>query len=358
MNRSMPKAARALSQRLPRRRGDLAAFLALLLLAVPLAGRAEPASVSAPVEEHLVAQAGLSIATGMNLVAQFFTLISSGTSCAIALGGNVHSYYANSVAGPGTSSLLNGVYYDTSCLKPFFIDSIEQSSTTLDYLVHTAHFLAPNGALLGVLSLAEQFGSVGSEVVLNGKGTYKAVAGAGAPAVRLGLACSFASVGGNEVLTCQEGIAQDFPALKMALGTINNVILTIHVVGPDIDSVALSGSSAKLVTGKLGGLSLTLSSPTTLAFQGTNQVVGTGTTGGGSPIFSMIQPSTTHWSFNDGQHATKFSISTGNNLHSTGTVVNSTTHATTNLQVDQSGTGTIAYSDKSKAKITNWVLSD
>ena len=184
------------------------------------------------------------------------------------------------------------------------------------------------------------------------------VAGTGEPPVRTGIGCTIAGSGSSYLFSCQEGMAQDFPALKLALGTIANMTLTLSPTGPNSYSVTVSGGSAKLATGKLGGLSITTTSLTSLGFQGQAAVVGSGSLSGASPQFGVIQPAATHWTFNDAQHAIKFSVGTAVNLTSSGKIVASASHATASFEVDGSGTGAITYSDRSKAKITNWTLSD
>ena len=338
---------------------------ALAASALPLMGLL-PASAGPPsqiVEEHLIAQAGLSIGFGMNQAAQFEDTIAGlilGSGCQQSLGNNSTLTTTQGSASYATGPIV--VYFDNACQTPYLTDTLEFTGEVfsgLTTLASTGQLLAPNGAILGAMNVAEHLDDVGpSEAIFNLHGTYKAVAGVGEPPVRIGLACTSNS-GPPLTFACQEGVAQDFPALKMSLGTIANMTMTLTLAGPRNLAVVVSGPSAKLATGKLGRLSIALTSPTTLGFKGPATIVGSGSTSGASPDFGVIYPAGTAWSFNDAQHATKFSITTAADLTSSGKVTDTATHATlATFEVDKSGTGTITYSDKSKAKITNWTLSD
>jgi len=291
-------------------------------------------------------------------LALFFSKFdSANSSCTAGLGDNVFTFGRGLVT-PGGSTLVIGIFYDANCTAPYYTDTFKFApGLGVTGVTGTGEFDAPNGAILGVLSVAQQLKAAGSIAIFGGKGTYKAVAGVGQPPVRTGLACS-ESAGLSATVICQEGVAQDFPALKMALGTVANITFTLTQVSANVVTVQVNGGSAKLATGKLGGLSIAQTSPTTLGFQGPHSVVATGSITGSSPALSVIPPTGTQWTFTDVHHATKFSISTAFDFQSNGKVVNSNAHTTALIKLDKSGTGTIAYSDKSDAKITNWTLGD
>ena len=360
MIRSLLNAVRRSTGGFARARGALALAPALLLLTAPLPSNAAPPSQI--VEEHLVAQAGLSVGFTWSAVAQFFgTLAGTSSTCTPAFGGTNSGTLGLSETAGSTGVFIGTIFFDGACQKPYFVSDLQVpvDGVSFDIIASTAQMLAPNGAVLGVFSQAQEFQSSGSTIFLNSKGTYKAVAGVGQPPVRTGLGCTISSAGASDVFSCHEGVAQDFPALKMSLGTIANITLVLTQISGTKYSVVVSGSTAKLATGKLGGLSITTTGPSSIGFQGQATIVGGGSTSGSSPVFGAIPPASTTWTFNDAPHVTKFSISTASNQTSSGKVIDTTTHATlATFEVDESGTGTITYSDKSKAKITNWTLSD
>ena len=356
MIRSTLNAVRRIAARSSRGYTALAVAPALLLLGGSPAATAAPPSPI--VLEHLVAQAGFSIGFSTDLILQFLVVsqVNNLGDCQPAFSGGNGTLSAEF----GHNSMLLGmmnVYYDAACTLPFFTENLVLVVQNGEIFATTGQYLAPNGAILGVLSQAQEVHGFNSSLSLTGKGTYKAVAGTGQPPIRTAFACIMTTDPVTYAFVCQEGMAQDFPALKLSLGSIVHMNLTLTKVASNQYSASISGSTAKLVTGKLGNLSVTTTSPTTVGFQGPATTVDGGTTSGSSPNIGMGATADTTWAFHD-SHDIKFSASTGFNADSSGTVTNPLTHGSASFNVDPSGTGTITYSDKSKAKITNWTLSD
>jgi hypothetical protein len=114
------------------------------------------------------------------------------------------------------------------------------------------------------------------------------------------------------------------------------------------------------VSGPIGSLKLTNPEPTTLAIEGGTSYAST-TASGSAGAFSLFPPTPTSWMLTDSAHDQQLQISVASNTirNLTLTITRTTTGATLATgALDQSGTGTITYSDGSVAVITNWTLAD
>jgi len=170
--------------------------------------------------------------------------------------------------------------------------------------------------------------------------------------VQLGLWCALSETSN----TCAGGVAQDFPALGIAIGAVSPLTLTLTSV---IAPVTFTGGGTA-VTGPIGSLTLTNPSPTSLVIQGGTPFSSLSASGGAAD-FELFPPTPTSWTLTDAAHDQQFQISVIDNTtrHLSMTIKqisNGTTLATG--AVDQSGSGTITYSDGSIAAITNWTLAD
>jgi hypothetical protein len=126
-------------------------------------------------------------------------------------------------------------------------------------------------------------------------------------------------------------------------------------------SVSFTGSNSKMVTGKLGALKIIAPTDSELAIAGHQTDYGSVTTEGSAAQFSLFPPTPTTWSITDTAHDAKFSIAVLDDVmrNSSGTVKNISHHKVlAHFTVDQSGTGSITYSDGSEAAITSWLLAD
>lgn len=106
--------------------------------------------------------------------------------------------------------------------------------------------------------------------------------------------------------------------------------------------------------------SLTNPSATSLVIHG-GTVYASTTSSGGAAAFTLFPPTPTSWTLTDSGHEPQFRISvvdnTARNLTMTITQLKRGTTLATGA-LDQSGSGTITYSDGSIAVITNWTLAD
>lgn len=147
---------------------------------------------------------------------------------------------------------------------------------------------------------------------------------------------------------------QDFPALGVAFGGV-----TPFSVNASTQSPTFNGSGS-VTTGPVGSLTLTNPSPNSLVVQGGTAYSAT-TASGAAATFELFPPPPTGWTITDVNHDQQCQIALTN--ATTRTLImtitqlsTSTTLATATL--DQSGSGTITYSDGSTAAITNWTVAD
>jgi len=302
------------------------------------------------VAERELAQTGLAVGLASTVLqsqfAMFVQILERSTNCLALTGGG-------SVRWAGGADVA--VYYDAQCTQRYIATNPGTTVTPSGNMVvvaETATYYAPKGATLGTMTLNEtvQYNS-DNTWSLYGLGIFTPVAGAGTP-VQLGLWCSLSETGA----TCAGGVAQNFPALGIAIGAVTPLTLTVSTVNAP---VTFTGSGTAL-TGPIGSLTLTNPSPTSLIIQGGTPYSSI-TTNGGAAAFVLFPPTPTSWTFTDEGHDQQFQISVIDNttreLTMTIKQMSSGITLATGV-VDQSGSGTITYSDGNIAAITNWTLAD
>jgi len=249
------------------------------------------------------------------------------------------------------------LYYDSQCKKPYIATGPGTRETSVAggiNLVETATYYGPSGTAIGALALNETaLVSGDSSFTVSGLGTFKAAtAPPAATPVQLGLSCSL----GQNSTTCAGGIAQDFPQLGVAIGTVAPLSLNVTALN---DPVTFTGNGS-VVTGAIGSLTLTNPSPTSLVIQGGKNFA-TMTATGGAAAFALFPPTPTAWTLTDSAHDQKFAISVvDNTTRNLGVTIKqiSTGATLATGSLDQSGTGTINWSDGTSTAVTNWTLAD
>jgi hypothetical protein len=121
-----------------------------------------------------------------------------------------------------------------------------------------------------------------------------------------------------------------------------------------------SSSGSSLVSGPLGGLQMTSPTPQTLAISG-GTPYGTAAFKGYAGDLVVFIPTPTGWTATDAAHDQQFQVALSDdvNRNFSGSITKISTGVTlTTFTVDRSGTGTITYSDGSKAAVTNWLPAD
>jgi uncharacterized protein YjdB len=308
--------------------------------------------------ERVLAQQGLAIAMASTVLQSQFEVLfaAAGTNqtCQVAPDGS--SY--RKTAGGSTPPMDVSVYYDGACARPYMQEHVTTFTLNagLTHIVAAATYLGPTGTSLGTTTFDESADlSLSGNVVtgsIYGLGTFTPVNGA--PSVSLGLNCTLSAQATS--LPCQGGIVQNLPAFSKAIGSVTSLTVTPsdQAGGP----VTFVGTSV-LTTGSLDGLTLTAPQPQSLVVQGGTQF-GTTSDGGGEGTFSLFPPTPTGWTVSDTGHDQTFTINVASNTvrNLVGTITRISTGAVlATVALDQSGTGTITYSDGTGAAITNWTLA-
>ena len=232
-------------------------------------------------------------------------------------------------------------------------------------IAETATYYGRDGSNIGTLTLKETaLASDAGAVNVFGLGIFTPVGGAKTP-VQLGLYCGFASIS-STTAQCAGGIAQNFPALGLAIGAVTPLALKLEAPPPLLKlgaptkgGVTFTGGGAA-VTGPIGSLTLTNPSATSLVIKGGTPYTTT-TSSGGAAAFSLFPPTPTSWVLTDSAHDQQFQISVVDNTvrNLVLTILQMSTGTTlASGALDQSGSGTITYSDGSTAAVTNWTLAD
>lgn len=305
-----------------------------------------------------VTQEGLAIALASNVLQGQLLLVDAATSdgvepgCQTLPGGGGH--IVTNASGPDSArQVADTVYYDSACTRPYMnmtaTVAISNGDSTATAKVD---YVGASGAALGTMT-TDAHADLGSGIDLEGLGTFTP-AGGGTP-VSLGLACQFVD---DHHLNCQGGIAQDFSALRVAIGSITPLSLTI---GDDLpDPITFTGSSNSTATGALGSLSIGSPDRTNLAIQGATPAAGSTTSTGQAHGFVPFPPTPTGWTVTDTAHDVAFKLDLVDDTSRalTGTVTRaSTQQSLATLSLDQSGTGTITYAGQKAAPITSWLLT-
>ncbi|MEO8480048.1 MAG: Ig-like domain-containing protein [Gemmatimonadota bacterium] len=318
-----------------------------------------PNPAASLLEQRVLAQQGLAIALASTVLqSQIYTLVAvSGAdpdNCLALPGGGAMRIPPNADQVPAVVSF----FFDGACTRPYMVETVTQNTVVGDtyHLIANAVYTGPTGTLLGSIAFDEtarhiDFANNILTGTVNGLGVYTSPSGA--PSVQLGLNCDFGASGHN-IGVCQGGIAQNFPGLNTALGSVATLGLDSTAAGV----LNFTGSSA-LRSGGLNQLTLTQPTATTMVITG-GSAYGSATGSGGAASFSLFPPTPTGWSVTDAANDMVFTISLVDNATRTLTatlkrVSSGVTLAT--LALDQSGTGTITYSNGLVAAVTSWMLS-
>jgi len=316
----------------------------------------------AAVAERVLAQTGLSIALANNVLFSqpvlFFGVVLPQGICGSWPDGTGSMSSGGNTAFPMTSTF----YYDTNCTQPYIAYEVTAATPLneggdpddLDALLSvTATYYGLSGTNLGAMTLTLTIDATNN--VVSGVGVFTPAAGLKTP-VQLGLYCD-----NDPTAPCVGAVAQNFPALDLAIGAVTTLDLAYvpNALGNNSKAIAFSGGGSP-VTGPIGSLTLTNPSETSLVMQG-GTVYTSITASGGAAEFDLFPPTPTSWTVTDTVHDEQFQISViddatrSSNLTikqiSTGNTLASGT-------VDRSGTGTITYSDGSFSPITAWTLAD
>jgi hypothetical protein len=218
----------------------------------------------------------------------------------------------------------------------------------------TATYYGLDGAVVGSLTLKET-AVVGTDSdTVYGTGVFTP-AGGGQTPVQVGLYCTFSP---SLNAPCGGGIAQDFPALGIAIGVTPT--LQLDMSGASFTSPVTMTGSGSPVTGPLGSLTLTIPSRTSLVIEGGKTFTSLAITGGVAGL-ELFPPTPTSWTVIDSEHDEQLQISLNDNTTRalTLTITQVSTGATLAAgTIYHSGSGTITYSDGTTSAIANWTVAD
>jgi hypothetical protein len=256
------------------------------------------------------------------------------------------------------------VYYDNACNSPYIVAAGTLTKTTLtngnvqDRIVETATYYGTSNSVIGTLSLNEvALNDMSANTIqLSGLGVFTPASGAKTP-VQLGLYCTIPSTAAP--FPCAGGIAQDFPALGIALGSVTPLTLTVDTTAPG-QPVSFTGTSSTVDQGAIGSLTLTAPSSTSMVVTGGTALTSY-SSAGGAAAFSLFPPTPTSWTLTDATGNLKLQVSVVDNTTRNLTVVITQTPSGTTMAtgtLDKSGTGTITYSDGTSAAVTSWTLAN
>ena len=304
------------------------------------------------IAQHALAETGLAIGQASTVLQSqltiAFALLEKESYCTVLPGGG------SVRTGGGNTSAT--VYYDNTCTKPYVATGTGLTKTASNnqlVIGETATYYSLTGTVIGTMAITETT-IVGTNTTnVYGVGLFTAAFGAQTP-VQLGVYCTVTPSSGS----CAGGIAQDFPALGVAIGAVTP--LTLAVDGNNQDAPVTFTGGGSTVTGPLGSLKLTNPSATSLVIQG-GTALGTTTCSGGAAEFVLFPPTPTAWTLADAAHDQTFSISVVSNTvrNLTFTITQISTGATLATgAIDQSGSGTLTYSDGTTVTVTNWALAD
>jgi hypothetical protein len=297
------------------------------------------------VVERALAQTGLGIGLASTVLQSQFAMLQrffyKSTACTQLTGGG-------SVQWTGSGSMAT--YYGY-CTQPYVVTSPSTTVTAADNQLtvsETATYYGLSGTILGTLTLNESVLAGDTAWNVYGLGVFTPATGARTP-VQLGLSCTL-----SDNSTCAGGVVQDFPALGMAIGAVSPLTLS----GSDATGPVSFTGPGSVYTGPIG--SLTLTGTTSLVVQGGTPFASIAISGSAG-AFELFPPTPTSWTLADSAHDQQLQISVIDNTTRNLTITikevsTGITLATGTL--DQSGTGTITYSDGSIAAITNWTLAD
>jgi hypothetical protein len=321
-----------------------------------------PSQAGALLEQRVLAQQGLAIALAS-------TVLQSQLSVLVTLaegGDNSCEPYDQGgsyrmASSPGALPAQVNIYFDAACARPYMVETV--TGFTADenagnfHLVASADYTSPAGTALGTITFDESANNISVDSsgrlygTLNGLGAFTSTSGTSH--ANLGLNCDFRAMM-QSVALCQGGIMQNFAALNIASGSVSTLGLDSTITG----AIVFTGQSV-LTTGALSALTLTAPSTLSMVVQGGN-AYGTTVASGSAANFSLFPPTPTGWTVADSAHDQVFAISVVDNTvrNLTGTIKQISTGTTlAAFALDQSGTGTITYSDGSTAPVSSWILS-
>ncbi len=306
------------------------------------------------VVERALAQTGLSIALATNVLeSEMLVLLGAGGDGSVCLPAPDGTWSLSGSASNETSTPTGILYYDTKCKQPYIVGDVTGATELghdYDMIYETYTYYGLDGTILGTMPLNVNDDAAAN--IVGGTGVFTPASGLRTP-VQFGLYLLDSGAGAGAV-------AQDFPALGIAIGAVTNLNLTIHQDADGKPTNLTFTGGGSVVTGPIGSLTVASPSETSLVIRGGTAYTST-TASGGAGSLALFPPTPTSWTLTDAAHDAQFQISVIDNAtrNSNLTIAEVSTGKTLATgAVDRSGTGTITYSDGTTAAITSWTLAD
>jgi hypothetical protein len=330
------------------------------------------------IAEHALAQQGFAIALASNVLQSHLLFVSGVTDSGsgwngtcYALSDDIHSGGTKATASPPAAghdfpALVHvEIFFDGDCAARYMAADVAltevdtATSTTYSVTNLAIQYYAVDGVtpLASLTTTASVTLNDDQSLALHGLGHLQGAAGSNVVA-SLGLVCGAES--GATALPCAGGIVQTFASLGTALGSVSPLTLTGNDNDDSLDFA--STIPASFSSGAPGSLTLGYTDASDQALKITGgSASGSDQVTGHVAEFSLLPPPPTSWSASDVAHDLHFSISvidaTTRGLDVAITRI-STNALRASGHVDQSGSGTITFSDGSSAIVRSWVMGD
>jgi hypothetical protein len=335
-----------------------------LLLAQAAPGPAAAASATL-IEQRVIAQQGLAIGLAtITLKSQFTAFFgvggTVGTCTSIGGGGSVEPI-SNNFTPTGFSGRVK-IFFDAACTHVYLDETLSvdlvSASPVLYNLKATAMVYSKARKKVGTIAIANNKLSTptASTIKLIGTQTFTS-ATAGAPKLHMALSCELPSTNSGSVdEDCSVGVAQDFSEIALAAASVT--LVSLHIDSAN-KVTFVQKLPAKLYTGTIGALSARVSGAGKVSIGGASTLYGTDSLAGEAAMMVLFPPKPTDWNVTDVGHSAKFSIQLLNNTTRalSGSIATIGGGTLASIALDQSGTGTITYSDSEAAAVSSWVLS-
>ena len=349
---------------------------ALLAGSLPVLASYASASNADVTTEYALAQQGFAIALASNVLQSHFLYVYAATGgypygeCSALdendsrSGGIVVTALptAEGDSGDAPVPVRVQIYFDATCQKLYMQAdthvAVSSGGGVDTYTVANlgTHYFATDGTtelatLTTTASVAAADGGAGQ---LHGLGAF--VAADGAATASLGLVCAFSD--DDSATHCAGGVVQDFPRLGLALGSVS----LLDLVSNDDDSLDFSSPTpAAFSSAAPGGLTLGYTDASDSALHiGGGSAYGSDSVAGHAGAFSLLPPPPTSWTSTDNAHDARFSIAVSDAI--TRALDFSIQRISSNAilasgHLDQSGTGSILFSDGSSAQVRGWIIA-
>jgi hypothetical protein len=315
------------------------------------------------VAERALAQTGLSIALASTVLqsqTDVIQMTANPASCTASADGSYSTWTGGTPTTTNSSGKLLypvSLYYDAYCTKPYItgaVTAVTRTGSGSGIMTETATYYGLNGANLGTMTINVDLATASGTTTVNGLGLFTPSGGMHTP-IQLGLYCTITS---TMIVSCSGAVAQDFPALGLAIGNVTATVQTPFTNASGVAGMSFTGNGST-VTGPMGTLQLTNPSPPSFVIQGGTAYAST-TASGSATGYSLFPSLPTSWTFADAAHDEQLQISLIDaNRDSQLTITQVSTGKTLATgKMDQSGSGSITYSDGSAATITNWTLAN